>query len=281
VDQYDATRDIRPSAPYGHVCLAYDDPKVFDAEARDFLGDGLAAGERVWFVVAEQPAEAVQRLTELSGFADALHRGAAQVVPLDGTYSGGIIDPPAQVAAYAAATEEALATGYTGLRVVADATSLVRTPAQRTAFARYEHLIDRYMRTRPMSAICAYDRRALGDEAIAELACMHPETNADEVPFRLYAGDPGDGAVTLAGELDKFTLDLFAVALEHADLRPVDGELVVQAADLRFVDHRCLTLLRDHARRRGATVVLRTSRSAAARLVELLELTGIRVEAPR
>jgi anti-anti-sigma regulatory factor len=37
--------------------------------------------------------------------------------------------------------------------------------------------------------------------------------------------------------------------------------------------------LRDYARQRGADAVLRTSRSVVARLVELLDLPGIKVQA--
>ncbi|MBF9133360.1 MEDS domain-containing protein [Plantactinospora sp. S1510] len=269
------------AASYGHLCWSYDDPVDFDRRAREFLAEGIAAGERVWFVSTEQPRNATEKMRKVTSLATALDRGTARAVPLASTYGGDTVDPAAQVAVYEAATERALATGHSGLRVVADATSLVRTPARRAAFARYEHLIDRYMRVRPLSAMCGYDRRELGDEAVAELACMHPENNADQALFRLHACDPDEGAAALAGELDKFNLELFSRALDRADLRPVDGELVLSAADLRFIDHHCLTRLRDHAHRLGATAVLRTSRSTAARLVELLALSGIRVEAAR
>ena len=116
--------------------------------------------------------------------------------------------------------------------------------------------------------------------------------------FRLYAGDPGDGTgrrpvdghdegrpagpdgthTVLSGELDPSAHELFRVALERADLRPVDGQLVVHAADLRFIDHRTLIHLDDYARRRGAEAVLRTPRSATARLVKLLDLSAVQVE---
>ncbi|MGR6318337.1 MEDS domain-containing protein [Micromonospora soli] len=269
-----------PCRAYGHSCLAYGDPATFDAHAVPYLAAGLAAGERVWLVAPGAPDDLARRLDRLPGLPDALRRGAAVLVPVEQAYrAGGIIDPETQVRAYAAATEEALAAGYTGLRVMAEATSLVRTPAQRDAFARYEHLIDRYIRRRPMSAICAYDRRELDDRAIAELACLHPETNTD-APFRLHA-TLGDAVVALGGELDPSNHQQFAAALDRADPRPVDGRVVVDGAALRFVDHRCLLHLRDHARRRGATAVLRTSRAAAARLVELLDLTEVRVEVVR
>ena len=275
------TSDATRSASYGHICFAYDDPATLDSRAVAFLAAGLAAGEQVWFVAPGTPDALARRLDGLPGLGDALRRGAARLVSTGHTYRADEpFDPETQVRAYAAATDAALAAGHTGLRLVAEATSLVRTPAQRDVFTRYEHLIDRYMHRRPMSAICAYDRRELGDPAVAELACMHPETNAD-VLFRLHSCGPAEGVVALAGELDPSNHRLFAAALERADLRPVDGELVVEAARLRFIDHRCLMQLRDHARRLGATAVLRTSRSAAARLVELLDLADIRVEATR
>ncbi|NES31577.1 STAS domain-containing protein [Micromonospora terminaliae] len=268
------------STTYGHLCVAYDDPAALDARAVAHLAAGLAAGEQVWLVGPGDPDVLAGRLARLPGRDTALSRRALRLVPVERAYRHDeIVDPEKQVRAYAAATRDALAAGYTGLRVVAEATALVRSPAQRAAFARYEHLIDHWMRRHPMSAVCAYDRRELGDAAIAELACMHPETNAD-VLFRLHAGG-GDAVVELGGELDPSNHRLFAAALDRADPRPVGGRLVFEAAGLRFVDHRCLLHLRDHARRHDATAVLRTSHSAAARLVELLDLTEVRVEVVR
>ncbi|WP_446219555.1 MEDS domain-containing protein [Micromonospora sp. IBHARD004] len=274
------TSDAAPPA-YGHVCWAYDDPTILDARAAAFLAAGLAVGERVWLAASGAPGSLTCRLDGLPGLGDALRSGAARIVTVDDAYrTDAVVDPEAQVRHYAAATTEALAAGYTGFRVLAEATPLVRTPAQRDAFARYEHLIDRYMRVHPMSAVCAYDRRELGDPAIAELACLHPETNAD-VLFRLHAADPDEGMVALAGELDPSIHRLFATALDRVDPHPVDGRLVVDGAGLRFIDHRSLIHLGEHARRRGAIAVLRTTRSAAARLAELLELPDVRVEVTR
>ncbi|WP_200210605.1 MEDS domain-containing protein [Micromonospora coerulea] len=275
------TSHAAPPPAYGHLCWVYDDPAALDSRAVAFLGAGLAAGERVWLAAAGTHAALARRLDGLPGLGNALRRGAARIVSVDDAYRiDEIVDPEIQVRAYAAATEDALAAGYTGFRVVAEATSLVRTPAQRDAFARYEHLIDRYMRTRPMSAICAYDRRELAGPAIAELACMHADSNAD-VLFHLHAAAPGDGAFALAGELDPSVHRLFAAALDRVDPRPVDGRLLIDGNRLRFIDHGSLIELDEHARRRGATAVLRTSRSAAARLAELLDLPDVRVEVTR
>ncbi|MEU1836673.1 MEDS domain-containing protein [Micromonospora chersina] len=274
------TSDSAPSTAYGHACLAYDDPAALDARAVAHLAAGLAAGEQVWLVAPGDTDSLARRLDRLPGRDDALRRRALRLLPVEHAYRHDeIVDPEQQVRAYVTATTEALAAGYTGFRVFAEATTLVRSVAQRDAFTRYEHLIDRWMRHHPMSAVCAYDRRELSEAAIAELSCMHPETNTD-VLFRLHAGG-GEAVVELAGELDPSHHRLFAAALDRADPRPVDGRLVLDATGLRFVDHRSLLLLGDHARRHDATVVLRTSRSAPARLVELLDLHEVRVEVVR
>ncbi|WDZ83259.1 MEDS domain-containing protein [Micromonospora cathayae] len=271
-----------PSAAHRHVCWRYDDHAALHAEAHRFLAAGLAAGEQVWYVAPGSDPFG-ERLRADAVFRDALGRDAVRLVAIESAYGADeVIDPVTQVRAYAAATEAALAAGHTGLRVVADATPLVRTPAQLDAFARYEHLVDRYLSAAPMSAMCAYDRRVLGDRAVAELACLHPETNVDDILFRLHAGAAGDARPVLAGELDASNHDLFRTALRRAAPPAVDGRLVVQATDLSFVDHRCLIHLREHARSRGMdAVLLRTSRSAAARLAELLNLPGVQVEVVR
>ncbi len=250
--------------------------------AEHHLAAGLAAGERVWYVTPAPPEAVVDRLARRPVLATALARGAAAVVSLADTYaSGAVVDPPAQIAAYAAATDAALADGFSGLRVVAEATELVRTPAQLEAFTRYEHQIDRWMHTRPFGAMCAYDRTVLDDATVLALACMHPVSNRPDPLFHLSATVDGAGHAALAGELDPTNHELFRVALERADLRPRDGRLVFQAPSLRFLDHRALAALGAYARSRDAVAVLRTARPAAARLAELLGLTGVQVEVVR
>ena len=237
---------------------------MFEARAQAFLADGLRAGERIWYVAPSHPPTTAEQV---------------RFVDIGVAYPSGIvIDPQAQVAAYSAATREALAAGYTGLRVVADATPLVRTPAQLAAFSRYEHLIDRWMCSHPFTAMCAYDRGELGDATVAQLACLHVETNS-ELPFRLHASRSGDGTTVLSGELDLSTYDLLGTALDVADPPAIDGEVVLQAADLAFIDHQSLQRLDEYGCRRGVTVVLRSAGSAVGRLVSLLELSRLRVEA--
>ncbi|MGM1057671.1 MEDS domain-containing protein [Saccharothrix sp. Mg75] len=262
---------------HDHVCWRYDDPRDFHGHVREFLAEGMAEGQRVCYVGTGDVADLVGHLRGVEGVDEALRSGAAAVASLDATYPvDAVIEPSAQVRTYAEATRAALAAGFTGLRVAADCTSLVRTPEQLAAFARYEHLIDRYMTGHPFSAMCAYSGAELEDRAIAELACMHPNTNSSSAGFRLHAAE--GGVVVLGGEVDLSNGDLFTLALTRAALRPDGGRLVVDASELAFLDHRALLHLADHVADLGATAVLRAPWPGIDTLVDLLDITGVRVE---
>jgi anti-anti-sigma regulatory factor len=272
---------VRTSAPVvdarglglrDHLCWGFDDQAELITRCCEFLVDGIRLGQKVSYVGEPGDRAAV---------GDGLRRaGVHQDVPiatLDEFYPAGtVIEPAAQVESYAAATAEAQQAGYTGLRVAVNATPLVRTPRQRDAFTRYEHLIDRFMRSAPFSALCGYDRRELGEEGLAELACLHPATNPEATQFWWHAGDR-DHAGALAGELDLSTRRLFALAMERAQPQPENGVLAVDARGLVFIDHRHLLTLAATAERHGAELVLCGPSPGIRRIVEVLALPKVRV----
>ncbi|MDI6100820.1 MEDS domain-containing protein [Actinoplanes sp. NEAU-A12] len=268
-----AARVSRVAAPE-HTCWAFDDDRSFCRYAREFLHAGLGHGEQVWYVPGPRSGGVAEWLRDAArGREESVRILAPEVAyPAD-----GFIDPAEQITAYVAATEAALAAGFTGLRVVADATTLIRTAAHLDAFARYEFAIGRYMRIAPLRALCVFDRTTLGDDTVAELACLHPSTNAPGVPFRLQAGATARVAV-LHGELDVASVDLFAAAIRRADLRPARGTVVVHAEGLRFIGHHCLAVLQRYAEQRAVTVVIRTRLRTVPTMVDLLGLSRIRVE---
>ncbi|GHJ46986.1 hypothetical protein Cs7R123_43280 [Catellatospora sp. TT07R-123] len=259
-----------------HLCWAFDTHDEFRTLAARFLADGLAAGQQVVYL-AESAGAA--ELDGFGGFAAARASGAARVQDLSIYDRSLLAEPRAQVRAYAQATEQALAAGYTGLRVAADATPLVRTPADRSAFARYEHLVDVYMTRHPFAAMCGYHRGRLDPAAIAELACMHPLARSSSAPLRLFASDQPGIDMVLAGEVDLAGHALLRTALEHADAAPAGGEISVDARHLTFIDHRGLMRLAEHVQARGGTAVLHTARGATRLLTELLDLPQLRVSA--
>jgi len=251
-----------------HVCWSYDDLTDFQSYAVEFLGAGVAAGEFTWYVGASVTPGIAALLGDSGRFVDVLEAYSA----------GAVIEPEAQVAAYAAVTEAALAAGYSGFRVAAEVSRLVGTPAQLDAFARYEFAIGRYMLTAPMRAVCGYDRSVLGDVAVAEAASLHPRSSPGATPFHLHPAGPRRGDVFLDGELDPHTEELLVSALRRSEPGPAGQPLVVHADGLRFVDHRSLLRLDEWAAGRRTTAVLRTPRAGVAHLAGLLDLHRVRVE---
>jgi anti-anti-sigma regulatory factor len=146
------------------------------------------------------------------------------------------------------------------------------------AFARYEHLVDRYMTSHPFSALCAYDRAELGEQTIRQLACLHPQDNMN-VMFRLVASaDPG-AALALAGEIDLVGTEVFPLALRRTSPQARDGRVVIDASEVGFFDHRSLLALSDYAREYATTVVLRSQIGTPARIINALRLAGLSMEA--
>jgi len=116
-----------------HVGWGYAGRVELRTRAWEYLLDGVAAGQRIEFV----GSGTVQALrAEVAGFTDgdpnfgqnAIDQGAFRVALVDDVYAfsgaGRVVDPDRSAAARAAATVDALAAGYTGLRAVVDATAL-------------------------------------------------------------------------------------------------------------------------------------------------------------
>ncbi|MFY9807733.1 MAG: MEDS domain-containing protein [Pseudonocardiaceae bacterium] len=271
----------RGVVPHGHLCWAYQDRAEFLARALEWISDGIALGQWIEYVGDSSAEMLREELAGLDGMKELLDGAGIGVSSVGDFYRftahSDVVDPVAAVATVVAATEKALAAGYTGFRASVDATAMVRTREQRAGFARYEHLLDREMTVASISALCAYDVSELGAAAVAELACLHPLTRTGSTPFQLHADQDIDFA--LAGDIDLSCGELFATTLERVVPLTCGPERVVDGRAMEFIDHRRLLMLIETAQRAGATVVLHNAPRTAVRMIEVLELDGVHVEA--
>ncbi len=255
-----------------HACWAFDEADEFTGAALEFLTDGLRAGQRIAYVGRESVDEQRERLDPLGDVGSMVDAGKLQFLRLDDVFSlGEPIDCETHLALYAAATDAALADGYTGLRVAAQVTDLVAEPQTWNAYVRWESVADRVMSTRPLSALCGFRRDALPDGLLADIATVHPASNegAPAVPFHLF-GDAGN--VALCGEIDGFS----APDLDHLlGLSLDDGEEVsFDLAELEFIDHHGLEVLVSHIERlsAGGSCEVHNAPHVVHRICDLLEL---------
>jgi anti-anti-sigma regulatory factor len=242
-----------------------------------FFAESLRDGLRVAYVGSDGAGAARADLADLSDPDRLLAAGALQVLSARDVYgAGGPVDPERVVAFVAAATEQALVDGFRGLAMSGDATELVRTPAKRDAFARYEFLVDRYMASHPLSALCGYGLE-LGNDTVTEFAMLHAPGPSNATPYQVFACP--DGAIGLGGEFDPVGVAALGRVLPR--LRTTDGEsLVVDMAGVDYVDHRLLLTLDRYARGHGIAVSLRSAPPLAARLVELLPVFSLQRAGP-
>ena len=223
-----------------HLCWVHGGPWDYRPRLTEFFGEGLERGLRVAYLGSGNAAELRDHLGGCVGAGSRLTQDSVRFISLDEIYGAGAPVDPAQVMKkYAAATEEALADGFRGLRVSADVTDFVRTPEQQDAFARCEFLLERYASRHPLSAMCEY-RFELGD-AVAQFACLHAAVRTGLTPVQVFAC--GDGAVGLLGEFDVASQTAFERALQRIQPAPGDAGLIFDMSAVRYMDHRALLAL--------------------------------------
>lgn len=178
-------------------------------------------------------------------------------------------DPDGLVREFAQLVEDAIARGYTGLAVSVDATGVVTSPADRAAFARVEHLADRMIRSSgTITGMCLYDAEELSSDALDQLGSLHQSRWPFDTAFHLCAS--GDHRLRLDGELDHASLE--ALDLSWTAIDPfVEGDAVVDASKLDFVDQRSLRVLDAHAAAAGHRIILCDAKPIVERLVELVD----------
>jgi hypothetical protein len=258
----------RSGGPRGHVCCVYDRAAEYHRRLATFFSDGLRDGLRLAYSGSAGREAARAALADLGDPDRLLAEDTLHILSMEDVYgSGRPVDPDRVVASYAAATERALADGFRGLRVSADVTDLVRTPHQQDALARYEFLVGRYMAGHPLSAMCGYPTE-VGTDTLTEFASLHAAAPSGEPAFQVFGC--ADGAIGLAGQFDPPGVAAFERVLARLKPGADTGALIVDMADVDYVDHRLLRALSDHARAKGVALSLRSAPPLVARLMALL-----------
>jgi anti-anti-sigma regulatory factor len=261
----------------GHTCCLHEGAQEYRRHLADFFTEGLREGLRVAYTGFDGVEAARADLADVGDLDRLLAEGALRILSFGEVYGPGApVDPEDVVATCAAATEEALAAGFRGLRVSADVTELVRTPEQRDAFARAEFLADRYMAEHPLSALCGYQRE-LGNDTVTEFASLHTAEPSEDALFRVFGCV--DGALGLAGEFDLVSVPVLNRLLTRLRTGADSGSLVIDMAAVDYIDHRLLLTLSHYAQANGIALSLRSAPGLAARLIELLQVSNLQLVA--
>lgn len=248
--------------PHDHIGWIFSGPGEFAALAEPFLAEGAARNERLMYV-AEDPD-----IASFGEWTEALAPGTLTAATVAEVYGeSGIVDATSQRVTFAQALGEALAAGYTGIRVAADNTRLVLDEERIEAWIRWEIVADHFMSQNPVTGLCAFDKARADVDTIRRLATLHPvwPAESDQPPFRLFSND---SALWLEGEVNSFALGQARLALENL---PPQTNVVVDLTKTENVTSDALSALRQLCE----TGVAVTVRGATEIVRRLAQSTGV------
>jgi MEDS: MEthanogen/methylotroph, DcmR Sensory domain len=196
--------------PGDHLDWVFTGSHEFDALATSCLMEGAAKGELLMYVSEDPDPSAV---AALSGVASEDDLRVVSTADVYGT--SAVVDPQAVLENYYAELAAAMASGHSGLRIVSDNTPLLADDEALAAWLRWELLVDQFLATHPVTALCAFDALRLDRTVLSQLAVRHPLSSASSpVPrFRLFFHG---SSLQLAGPVNEASLTRLREAL--ADL---------------------------------------------------------------
>ena len=244
--------------PHDHIGWTFSGPRGFDALARPFLAEGAARGQLLMYVTGSPSAATATRLRDRYGSKNIQVASTAEVYG-----ASGVVDACAQRAAFAAVVADALAGGFSGVRVAADNTPLVTDEERLAAWIRWEHIADRFMAQNPVTGLCAFDAELVDVNRLRHLATLHPlSASSDPAPqYRLYSDGPD---LTLEGDIDSFAIRQLPLALE---VLPRKTGVLIDLSAATLISRAPLAGLRRLAES-GVPVTIRGSREQLKALTD-------------
>ena len=189
---------------YGHLLLLHATEDERRSGFANWVRHGFDRRERVVSVEPEDAGVSPALLAALSWHGingDAASAARSLVgMPLD---TFGTPEGRAEV------VEAALADGYSGIRLIIDATSLL-TASRTGQYGDIDRDIDQLCRAHPVSAMCHYDQSNGAETALDEVTAPHVDGAIRERQLRLAGGK---SRLTLSGEVDITNQGMLASAL--------------------------------------------------------------------
>ena len=165
-----------------HACTLYNSEEERLSAAIQFIRDGLAWHERCVYVCCEQEANDFRAALQGAGIDVAAEEARGAVVLLtkgDAHLKGGTFDPARMITMVSAAVQEALNSGFAGLRAAGDMTWLLDQAPGSERLTEYEALLNQWCRHNPVVLLCQYNRRALPAGTLDHCLATHPWVRMD------------------------------------------------------------------------------------------------------
>ncbi len=160
-----------------HACTIYNSDSERLSAAVQFIRDGLAWHERCVYVCCDEDPAAFRASLTRAGIdaAGAEAQGALVLLTKEQAHlHGGTFDPLKVIGLIDATLQDALNSGFDGLRAAGEMTWLLDEAPGSERIAEYEALLNRHCANKPIIMLCQYSRRALPAEVVDHCLATHP-----------------------------------------------------------------------------------------------------------
>jgi DNA-binding CsgD family transcriptional regulator/PAS domain-containing protein len=185
--------DVKPGH---HVCCIYETEEEHRAVVVPFLRQGLERGEKVLYIVDARDAEIILDHLRRDGLDPDpyVESGQLSILAAQDVYlKDGVFDPDAMIDLLRAETGQALAEGYSALRVTGEMSWALRGLPGSERLIEYEAKLNRFFPGSKCLAICQYDRRAFSAPLLLDVLTTHPIAVIGTCVYdNLYYVSPGD-----------------------------------------------------------------------------------------
>jgi signal transduction histidine kinase len=162
---------------HDHVCLIYESQEERLAVPVPSIRTGLERGEKCIYAADEKTASGVIEALHAMGIDvdEAVNSGRLTVASEKDTYlRDGHFEPDKMIRFWADALEPAIASGFSGLRVVGEAPWALGGDLGTGPFIEYEAKLNYFVRDHPVVVTCQYDRNRFSPEVILHVIRTHP-----------------------------------------------------------------------------------------------------------
>ena len=162
---------------HDHICLIYESQEEQLAMPVPSIRMGLDRGEKCIFIAPEKTVSDVNEALHAIGIDvdEAVNSGTLAVVSQEGTYlRNGHFEPDKMIRFLADALEPAMASGFSGLRVVGEMTWALGGDPGTGPLIEYEAKLNYFVRDNPVAVTCQYDRNRFSPEVILNVIRTHP-----------------------------------------------------------------------------------------------------------
>ena len=192
--------EILSLSPGDHLCLLYDeDPAEQMSVLLPFVGQGLAAAERVIYIAEDTAPESLRSALHDYGIdpESAEANGAFVIWTKKQWRQPGPLNPGAMAAQMRRAVDAAVWDGYPAVRFAIEMTWTLGPSLDSTDLRRLESMVNEALAGAPVRIICQYNRSRLSDEMIETSLLTHPIAVLDKqvCPNAFY--QPFDAATQL------------------------------------------------------------------------------------